>query len=51
MKRSKRVAKEGWETVEGHGVHGLTPAALESGNRSSSSAKREDVTEKTERAP
>lgn len=52
MKRSKRVAKEGWEAVEGgHGVQGLTPAALESGNRSLSSGKKEEVTEKTERAP
>jgi hypothetical protein len=51
VKRSKRVAKEGWGVAEGQGVQDLTPATLESGSRSVSSAKREDVAEKTERAP
>ncbi|KAF2675812.1 putative Myo-inositol transporter 1 [Lentithecium fluviatile CBS 122367] len=49
VKRSRRVAKEGWGAAEGHGAQGLTPAMLETG--SSSSGKREDVVEKNERAP
>jgi hypothetical protein len=51
VKRSKRVAKLGWDAVDGHGAHDLTPPTLESGNRSLSSGKKEDVAEKTERAP
>lgn len=51
MKRSRRVAKEGWGTAEGIGVDGVTPATLESGKRSLSSGKRKDIAENNECAP